>query len=164
MREFLRAVVREAAQMPLPPSQATANLAVQAMISEGIPYITLETYHILRRPQAYHIANTVLQDLHVLQRGKYLLRWRRRLMDYTFSREDALILSYASFGVDLLASRLGVDVVVTTDIVMKERWEIEFDQIKKRFNRMTCQLKTPYRSATLPPVLTPSEVLVSLIG
>lgn len=164
MREFLRAVARLAEQIELPPSQATAYQAVQAMISEGVLYITLETYHILRRPQAYHIANTVLQDFRVLQRGKYLLRWRRRLMDYTFSREDALILSYASFGVDLVSERLGVSVVVTTDRVMRERWERQGDQIKKRFNRMTCQLLLPYRSATLPIVGTPEKVLASLLS
>jgi hypothetical protein len=162
MREALRAIAHLAELQPLPPRQATAYHALQAVIAEGTPYLTLETYHLLRRPQAYHVAAAILPELRVLQRGKYLRRWRRRLTDYGFSGEDALILSYASFGLDLINARLGVEVVVTTDRTMRERWERQSHAIGERFHRMTHQLKVPYRNATLPAVLTPEVVLEAL--
>jgi hypothetical protein len=162
VRETLRAIAHLAAQQVIPPRQAIAYQALQSMIAQGTLYLTLETYHLVRRP--YHLANAILPELHVLQPGKYLRRWRRRLMDYGFSREDALILSYASFGLDLTSNRLGVEIVVTTDRVMRARWQQHRHAIEKRFRRMTCQLKAPYRETTLPTVLTPEEVLQALLG
>src|SRR5262245_9093721 len=61
-------------------------------------YITQQSAQILRkRPSVYAMA--ILSNMEVLQKGRYLRRWARRLRGMTFSREDAIVLAYGSFGV-----------------------------------------------------------------
>jgi hypothetical protein len=75
-----------------------------------------------------------------------------------FSREDALILSYASFGFHGIEKTFGVEMVLTNDLRMQGRYESSSHRIAARFTRMTRQLREPYRRATLPEVISPEEL------
>ena len=75
-----------------------------------------------------------------------------------FSHEDALILSYASFGCDALQKTFGVESVLTNDLRMKDRYAHGFSRIEARFARMIRQLKVPYKQATLPDVVNTEEL------
>jgi hypothetical protein len=164
LREALRGLVQEELGLPLPGRQREAYDTVRAIIAEAaVAYVTQETYHILTRPQNAVVASTFLPYWWVLRPGKYLKRWARRLREERFSREDALILSNASFGMDEIHQTFGAEVVVTTDKAMKERYEAGFARIEQRFRRMTQRLKEPYCNALLPDVMTPEELLAALL-
>lgn len=91
---------------------------------------------------------------------KYQRRWARRLhQDHGFSREDAQLLSLATFGTDLPGSILGVDVFVTFDLRLIDRFTANYSVIERRFSRMTSHLPSPYTAAVLPEVAIPAEVL-----
>jgi len=124
------------------------------VISQNIPtYINEQILHLISMPRAFHVAQVLLPRLRVLKAGRYLRRWARRLREEGFGREDAVILSYASFGFDPEIEEFGVEVVLTTDLALKNRYELNFGCLNERFHRMTCQLKAPCRDATLPTVL-----------
>jgi len=100
VREALRGLVRETLGVPLLPRQGTSLGVVRALIAYGgLLYITPELWHLRERPANLTIASPFLAYLRVLRPGRYLKRWGRRLTEEGFSHEDALILSYASFGV-----------------------------------------------------------------
>ena len=121
-------------------------------------YLTQETANVLRlRPPLY--AARLLAQTQALRKGRYLRRWARRLRDYVFTREDAIILAYASFGVDLAAQRLGVDAIVTGDLRMVTNFNTRYAEIKERFDRLTVSLPEPYHSLALPEIATPAIVL-----
>ena len=80
-----------------------------------------------------------------------------------FSHEDALILSYASFGFDVLEATFGVEVVLTNDLRMKDRYTRSSLRIETRFARMIRQLKVPYQQATLPEVVSAEELRALLV-
>jgi hypothetical protein len=80
------------------------------------------------------------------------------LTEEGFSHEDALILSYASFGFDALEKTFGVESVLTNDLRMKDRYARDFPRIAARFTRMIRQLKVPYQQATLPDVVSAEEL------
>ncbi|MBO0861014.1 MAG: hypothetical protein J2P21_21530 [Chloracidobacterium sp.] len=42
-------------------------------------------------------------------------RWARRLRDFVFSPEDAVIIAYGSFGLDLQTGLVGIDALITND-------------------------------------------------
>lgn len=165
VRETLRAVQRLLDGQRLPDRQFLSFSAVVAVLNQNVPTcITEQLFHILSQPRAFHVAQVLLPQLHVLKAGRYLRRWARRLREEEFSREDAVIVSYASFGIDEQRRELGVEAVLTTDYALKARYERSFPHLSQRFHRMTCQLKPPYRDATLPTVLTPEEILELLLG
>jgi len=160
VRETLRGVVRTEVGLPLPPRQQSAYTAIQVLLAEEIRlYVTPQLLHILQRPANISIASALLPDLHLLTAGRYLRRWARRLREEGVSREDALIVSYASFGIDEHTETFGTDVVLTTDVALKVHYETNFDRLTARFQRMTSQLKAPYRNARLPTLLTPEEFI-----
>jgi hypothetical protein len=121
-------------------------------------YITEESSHVLqlRQPQ---LAKLILNNTKALQKGRYLRRWARRLREYGFSREDAVILAYGSFGVDLKAQSRGVGMIVTGDLKLVTNFNARFAEIKERFDQMILNLPAPYRSLSLPQVVTPATVL-----
>ena len=124
--------------------------------------ITPELQHILAMPDNRDVAQPLLQYFRVLSPGRYLKRWRRRLTEEGFSREDALIISYGSFGFDRDERTFGVEAVLTNDLNMKERYERGYPRIQERFERMTRQLKSPYRQTALPEIRGPEELLAQL--
>jgi hypothetical protein len=163
VREALRGLVRETLALAVPPRQ-TASLAVlRALIASGsLLYVSPELWHILERPANRPLASPVLPSLRVLTPGRYLKRWCRRLTQESFTHEDALILSYASFGFDELEETFGVEAVLTNDLRMKARYDQDFPRIRDRFLRMIRALKSPYHRATLPEVLSAAEVHAQL--
>jgi hypothetical protein len=117
-------------------------------------YITPELWHLLERPANHPVGRSFLPYLRRLQAGCYLKRWTRRLTEESFSREDALILSYASFGFDEIEATVGVEIVLTNDLRMQARYERDRARIVARFTRMTRQVSAPYRETTLPEVVS----------
>lgn len=133
--------------------------------AEGIRlYATPQLLHILQRPSNLPIASVLLPDLHPLTAGRYLRRWARRLREEGISREDAVIVSYASFGIDAQAETFGAPVVLTTDVALKTRYDTHFDRLAARFRRMTSHLFAPYRDADLPTLLTPEQLIDWLVA
>lgn len=160
MREALRGIVRAEMRLTLPQRQQMAYTAIQALLTEETRlYVTPQLLHILQRPANFPVASALLPDLHPLAPGRYLRRWARRLRDAGVSRADALILSYASFGVDAPSETFGVEIVLTTDAALKAHYEHIGNSLTTRFRRMTRQLSTPYRDACLPTLLTPEGLL-----
>jgi hypothetical protein len=150
---------------PLPDRQLLCLAAIVALRKRQIPtYITEEILNLLVQPRAWHVAQVLLPSLRVLQRGKYLRRWARRLREEGLSPEDAVIVSHASFGIDETAQTFGLEVILTTDYALKTHYEQRFPRISRRFEQMTCQLKEPYAGASLPRILRPEEVLPTLLG
>jgi hypothetical protein len=163
VREALRGLVRETLDRTLPPRQVTSLAVVRTLIAYGsLLYITPELWHILERSANLPLAGPLLPYLRVLHPGRYLKRWRRRLTEESFSHEDALILSYASFGFDALEETFGVEIVLTNDMRMKANYEQCFPRIEARFTRMTRQLRAPYQQATLPEVMSRGELRAQL--
>ena len=156
--------MREALGRTLPPRQTTSLMMVRILLAYGgLLYITPELWHLLDRPANFPVARPLLPYLRRLQPGRYLKRWSRRLTEEGFSREDALILSYASFGFDEIEETFGVEMVLTNDLRMQARYERGFPCIETRFTRMTRQLREPYREATLPEVVSTEELQAQLI-
>jgi hypothetical protein len=139
--------------------------AIAAVLNQEIPtYVTPELFHILARPQVARVARVLTPRLRVLSRGRYLRRWARRLREAGIGPEDAVIVSYASFGVDEESETFGAEAVLTTDYALKAHYERAFPVLNQRFQRMTSQLLEPYRSATLPRILSPEELLEWVSG
>ena len=94
-----------------------------------------------------------------LQKGRYLRRWARRLRDISFSPEDAIVLAYGSFGLDLQIQRVGVEAIVTNDVKLAANFTTRFNTIQEHFANMVSQLPEPYQELTLPIVVATAEVL-----
>jgi hypothetical protein len=121
-------------------------------------YITQETKNVLQlRPPIF--AARILSQTQALKKGRYLRRWARRLRDFVFTREDAVVLAYASFGVDLDSQSVGVDAIITGDLGLATNFNTRYAEIKEHFDAMTPNLSEPYRSLSLPKIVTPAIVL-----
>lgn len=163
MREALRGGDRVEAGLPLPPRQRSAYDSILALIALEVPLlITPQLLDILEHPDNFTIASSLIPHFQVVAPARYLRRWARRLREEEFSREDALLLAHASFGIDEPRPAFGAGILLTTDYALKNRYERNIGHIERRFHRMTRQLKPPYRDATLPSILTPEELLDSL--
>jgi hypothetical protein len=88
-----------------------------------------------------------------------LRRWARRLTDFAFSPEDAIVLAYGSFGFDVASKTVGVEAIITTDIRLAEHYERRTAEIKKRFDDMIVNLPQAYAVLSLPKVLTTAAIL-----
>lgn len=123
-------------------------------------YITQPTASVLHlRPLQY--AAAILNETRVLRKGRYLRRWARRLRDFNFSREDALIIAHGSFGADVDSLFVGVDLIVTNDFKLVNNFRAQYTNIEDRFQRMISDLPDPYSSLELPKVITTADVLTS---
>jgi hypothetical protein len=159
VREALRGLVRETLELAVPPRQVASMTVLRALIASGsLLYVSPELWHILERPTTRPLASPILPYLRVLTPGRYLKRWCRRLTEEGFTHEDALILSYASFGFDEMEETFGVEAVLTNDLRMKARYDQAFPRIRDRFLRMIRALRPPYHRATLPEVLRAEEL------
>ncbi len=83
---------------------------------------------------------------------RYYKRWSRRLRAFGFTREDANVLGFGTFGTDDEESFLGVDEVWTFDKPMVNLFEIAGEQIQKKLTAMKRDLEPPYDAAKLPEV------------
>jgi hypothetical protein len=120
--------------------------------------ITRGSHNILvrRKPQ---YAQLILQRTQFLHKARYQRHWARCLRSFSFTREDALVLAYGSFGVDLTTQLAGVEVIVTTDIGMVNNFKEQHAKIKLRFEQMIFNLPDPYPSLHLPIVLSVASAL-----
>ena len=122
-------------------------------------YITEQTANILRRRTPVFAA-PLLADLTPLKKARYLRRWARRLRDYGFSPEDAIVLAYGSFGVAVGATlQTGVEMLVTADLKLAARYHDAFADIEARFSEMVSSLPSEYAGLALPQILTTSDVM-----
>lgn len=145
-------------ETPTPLQTETVKIWIRMAKLTGQIYITQQSANVLHlRPPEY--ANEILGNTATMRKGRYLRRWARRLRDYVFTREDAIIIAYASFGVDLVSGSLGADAIVTTDLHLAKNFSTRHLEIKERFDRMTENLPEPYRSLSLPRIATPAVVL-----
>jgi hypothetical protein len=83
---------------------------------------------------------------------RYYKRWSRRLHAFGFTREDANVLGYGTFGTDEEESFLGVDEVLTFDKPLVTLFEIAGEQMQKKLDAMKRDLEPPYDDAALPEV------------
>jgi hypothetical protein len=139
--------------------QAVAANAYSRILGNSYqPCLTTETHNVLQlRPPLY--AAPFLAQTYALKKGRYLRRWARRLRSFMFTREDAIILAYGSFGIDWIAGTRGVEYIVTEDMGLVTNYQTRFTEIKDRFDQMVVNLPAPYPQATLPQVITPQTIL-----
>lgn len=76
-----------------------------------------------------------------------------------FAPEDAIVVAYGSFGIDLRIPSIGVEATVTTDQRLATHFHTRFAEIAHRFHDMIAQLLTPYAVLTLPAVVTTARIL-----
>jgi hypothetical protein len=124
-------------------------------------YITEQTANILKRRTEIFAAPLLAETL-PLKKARYLRRWARRLTDFAFSSEDAIVLAYGSFGLDVESKTVGVDAIITTDIRLAEHYERRHAEIENRFNDMIVNLPEAYALLRLPNVLTTAAILVNV--
>lgn len=75
----------------------------------------------------------------------------------TFSREDAIVLAYGSFGVAPNVQITGVEVIITNDFKLAANFDIQRLKIQARFERMILSLPEPYAGLKLPTVMTTTD-------
>lgn len=123
-------------------------------------YISLQTLHILTHIVKVPQARLIVARTTVLYPVKYTKRWARRLREMGFGREDAYLLSLATFSTDRLEDGriLGVHELVTYDYHLQNHFQTMHSQLETRLRRMTAQLSSPYNSARLPLVNTPDQI------
>lgn len=159
VRRFYEAQVRRGRGiLPTSHQMDAVQVFVQLLASDHQLFITAESFNVLQLRQPKY-ASGILDNTKILRKGRYLRRWARRLRDYVFTREDAVILAYASFGVDPDSRGLGAGAIVTGDLKMVTNFNTQQAEIKERFDRMAENLPEPYRSASLPEVVTPAIAL-----
>jgi hypothetical protein len=137
--------------------EAANSYAYIATIANHL-YITEQTSNILKRRTPIFAA-PILTDTRPLKKARYLRRWARRLTEFGFSSEDAIVLAYGSFGLDVESQTVGVDAIITTDIQLAGRYKQRHPEIMTRFNDMMTNLPEAYRQLRLPQVLTAAAVL-----
>lgn len=137
--------------------EAANSYAYIAPIANHL-YITEQTSNILKRRTPIFGA-PILADTRPLKKARYLRRWARRLTDFGFSSEDAIVLAYGSFGFDVESQTVGVDAIITTNIPLAARYKQRHPEIKTRFNDMITNLPEAYMQLKLPRVLTTATVL-----
>jgi len=142
--------------------QLQAISVYQVLLTTGRKVcVTPEAANSARRRDE-RIATTLLNPLVILTPGRYLRRWARRMRKHGITREDAVIVAYASFGLDPTWREVGAEVFVTRDKRLITRYREVEETLNSRFRRMVSHLQPPYRLATLPIILSPSETLALL--
>jgi hypothetical protein len=154
--------VRAALGTPPTPLQSEAANVYALLRGRGIQLcITEQTAHILElRPPVF--AAALLSQTLTLRKARYLRRWARRLRDFVFSPEDAVIIAYGSFGLDSQTGQAGVDAIITNDNHMAINYRTRYEEINERFKAMVNGLAKPYHELKLPHIVTATEALAAL--
>jgi hypothetical protein len=140
--------------------EAANSYADVATIANFV-YITEQTANILKR-RTEIFAAPLLAETRRLNKARYLRRWARRLTDFGFSSEDAIVLAYGTFGLDVSSKTVGVDAIITTDIRLAQHYERRHGEIENRFNDMIVNLPEHYSVLKLPQVLTTAAILANV--
>ncbi|MCI0491159.1 MAG: hypothetical protein L0229_31605 [Blastocatellia bacterium] len=154
--------VRLAFGLPPTPQQVEASRAFAHLSTFASRMcITQQTANILQRRPA-RFAAAILNDTQTLNKGRYLRRWARRLRGFAFSPEDAVMIAYGSFGVDVHLQKAGIDAVVTNDLKLAANFHTRYLEIDGRFAEMVQNLSDPHRALKLPRIITVAEVLTGV--
>ena len=125
-------------------------------------FVAQEIVHILAHKEDNSTALAVqalLRRVSVLKRTRYFKRWARRLHQMNFTREDAKVLSLATFGTNEVGEILSVSVIVTFDQRLISKYTHELTVIRGRFEAMVASLEPPFCYARLPEVMLPQKAL-----
>jgi len=162
-RKAVEGLARIRQGWPLLPTHIICLMLLQSIIRHGAtPYILPQSLHVLERLIERVEVQEFLRMVDVIQVGRYVRRWARRLQEHGFTREDAIVLSLGTFGTDAKGSILGVDVVVTLDRPFIHNYEMLREKLERRLLAMTRQLPPPFRYASIPKLQEPAEVLAVL--
>lgn len=136
-------------------------VAVLGLAPENALFMSDETWNLLIAKRAPRwIMSIITARIEHLAPLRYQRRWRRRLRQtFGFEREDAHQLALATFGSDTQGTILGVDVFVTFDKRLINRFYAHFLEIETKLCRMTAHLLSPYSRAILPELVTPGDIL-----
>lgn len=149
--------------LPLSEAESIAlSILEQATKGRIRLFIAPESLHILlslKRTLALHSIRSFLDQVEVLYPGRYFKRWARRLRQMNFTREDAKVLSLATFGTDEAGEMLGVSAVATFDQRLVSNYAHELAVIRGQFEAMVVGLEPPFCYARLPEVMLPQKAL-----
>lgn len=162
-RRILEGLVKIAAGIEVLPEELFAlDLFQQGRKSNVQLYIVPSTLSVLQQfPQTSpHIplVQFFLQTAETIYPARYFTRWSRRLRDHGFTREDAAVLSLATFGTVENGSILGMHYLATYDQAMINNWYHQQQKIQTRLATMCRDLIEPYCYAALPQVIQPQQV------
>jgi hypothetical protein len=76
-----------------------------------------------------------------------------------FAPEDAIVVAYGSFRIDLRVPSIVVETIVTNDVKLATYFHAHLAEIAHRFREMIAQLPAPYTTVTLPAVVTTASIL-----
>jgi hypothetical protein len=163
VRRGVNGLLRLARGQEPPPEEEIALVLLQkAAIRECKLLVAQEIVHILVRKEdngTTIAVQTFLRRISVLKRTRYFKRWARRLRRMNFTREDAKVLSLATFGTDEAGEILSVSVIVTFDQRLISKYAHELAVIRGQFEAMMAGLEPPFCYARLPEVILPQKAL-----
>lgn len=162
-RRILEGLIKISAGIEVLPEELFAlDLFQQGRKTNIQLYIVPSTLIVLQRfPQTSPhnpLVQFFLQATETIYPGRYFTRWSRRLQDYGFTREDATVLSLATFGTVENGSILGMHYLATYDQAMINNWYHQRVKIQTRLATMCHDLTEPYCYAVLPQVVRPEQV------
>jgi len=131
----------------------------QLQVESARLFIPVGVIHILQRFEQLVEVRTFLATVEPLESSRYVKRWARRLREYGFTREDALVLALATYGTDSTGDILGVDILITLDRSFLNNFETHRVELQSRLAAMTDGLAAPYHNARLPDVETPEDLV-----
>ena len=139
--------------------QAEVVALIQALRgSTAITYLPTETVNTVNRRDP-RLAQLISTWTNPLQKGRYLRRWARRLRGYTFTPEDATLISTASFGLDTERKTFGAEVIMTLDQPMMTNYRRHLPEIQNQFQALRQNLQEPYNRVRLPDLQSPMVIL-----
>ena len=160
VRRTVEGIARALRDEPLNVQQAVSLALFYRCATQGVPvFISTTTLHILQNLDAQREVQIFLKGTRVLYSTRYVRRWARRLREHGFTREDALLLSLATFGTDEEVTILGVSALLTLDLALINNFVAHRGDLERRLQAMISQLHLPYRRATLPHVWQPLHAL-----
>jgi len=165
IRKLIEALVNASLDAQLTVEQEQVANAFRYIISNGAPFITIETHNILRT-RFFHLPfYDLLNELTtVIIPVRYTRRWARRLRTFGFSREDSWQLAMATFCSDKIVEikLVQINQFLTLDKRLAERFSSNIAEIKIRFGKMVSQLRLPYAFSQLPQVVTVEDFVADL--
>ena len=144
-----------------PEEELVLGLWRQLQIEEARLFIPVGALHILQRFEQLIEVRTFLATVEPLESSRYVKRWARRLREYGFTREDALVLALATYGTDSEGNILGVDALITLDQPFLNNFHAHQAELQSRLGSMTDGLLEPYSNARLPVVQHSKELFHS---
>jgi len=161
IRRMFEGFARKANRRPLTDEQKAVLQLFRKYYGTAEIFMSHRSYHTLAfRFGHLEIVQRVFSMVGTLYPTRYARRWARRLRDFGFGREDALMISMASFSADkpYRGRLLGAHKVITLDKRLYERFQIHRGEIETTFTKMVMALKAPFNSAKLPEIETPPEI------